>query len=109
VSVRNRAALPNYTHPLVGRGCHWLDKDGRVTWQGWVIADLRDGYFLIQLAEWLAGEGTQQVVVHLSEMALKATTGYAIKGGIVFYSDPEEMNAYYNAVLSKIPKPGGGK
>lgn len=105
MNMRNRTAPPSYTHPLIGRGCHWLDKDGRVTWQGWVIANLHDGYFLIQLAEWITGQAAQQVVVHLSEMALKASTGYATKGGIVFYTDAAEMKAYYDAVLSKIPKP----
>lgn len=105
MSIRNRAAPPNYTHPLVGRGCHWLDKDGRVTWQGCVAANLHDGYFLIQLTDLVTGAITQQVAVNLSEMALKAAAGYTTKGGIVFYSDPAEMKAYYDAVLSKIPKP----
>lgn len=105
MSIRNRAAPPNYAHPLIGRGCHWLDKDGRATYQGEVIADLHDGYFLIQLAEWVAGEDSQQVIVHLSEMALKASTGYATYGGIVFYPNVQERNAYYYAVLSKKPKP----
>jgi hypothetical protein len=105
VSIRNRAAPPSYVNPLVGRGCHWLDKDGRATYQGEVIANLHDGYFLIQLAEWVAGEDSQQVIVHLSEMALKAATGFATHDGIVFYTDPEQRNAYYEAVLSKKPKP----
>lgn len=105
MSIRNRAAPPNYANPLIGRGCHWLDKDGRVTWQGEVIANLHDGYFLIQLADWLAGEDSQQVVVNLSEMALKAAAGYTTKGGIVFYPNAQERDAYYKAVLSKIPKP----
>jgi hypothetical protein len=105
VSIRTRTAPPSYTHPLIGRGCHWLDKDGRVTWQGCVLADLHDGYFLIQLSEWLVGQATQQVIVNLSEMALKAAAGYATKGGIVFYTNAAEAKAYYDAVLSKIPKP----
>jgi hypothetical protein len=105
VSIRTRVAPQNYTHPLIGRGCHWLDKDGRVTWQGCVLANLHDGYFLVQLTDlttWVTG---QQVVVNLSEMALKASTGYATKGGIVFYANTQEAKAYYDTVLSNIPKP----
>ena len=40
--VRNRVTPPTYTHPLVGRGCHLLDKDGKPQWQGWVVASLGD-------------------------------------------------------------------
>ena len=105
MSIRNRAAPPSYAHPLIGRGCHWLDKDGRVTWQGWVIADLDDDYFLIQLVDLVTGVASLQVIVNLSEMALKAAAGYTTKGGIVFYTSAQEAKAYYDNVLSKIPKP----
>jgi hypothetical protein len=105
VSIRNRAAPPSYTNPLIGRGCHWLDSAGRVTWQGCVLANLHDGYFLVQLTDLTTGVTGQQVVVHLSEMALKASTGYATKGGIVFYANTQDAKAYYDTVLSKIPKP----
>jgi hypothetical protein len=105
MNMRNRTAPPNYAHPLVGRGCHWLDSAGRATWQGCVAANLNDGYFLIQLTDWVTGTASQEVIVNLSELALKAAAGYSTKGGIVFYASVQEAKAYYDAVLSKIPKP----
>lgn len=103
--MRSRTPVQPQVHPLIGRGCHWLDSAGRVTWQGCVLANLHDGFFLIQLTDLVTGVASQQVIVDLSEMALKAAAGYTTKGGIVFYTNQAEMKAYYDAVLSKIPKP----
>jgi len=98
---RNRPPAPSKAEPgLVGRGFHLLDEDDCPRWQGKVIADLGDGYFLLELAGWFDGEATQQIVMHLSEFALtRGDDGFSTKGRFVFYQTVEAMVDYYQRVL----------
>lgn len=44
-------------------------KDGKLIWQGYVVAEQTDGFFLVQLFEWVMGEPSVQKVMHLRDMA----------------------------------------
>lgn len=59
-------------------------KNGELEWQGYVVAQQGDGYFLVQLFEWVMGEPSTQKVVHLGAMA-----------DWEFYNSAEEMNDAY--------------
>lgn len=56
-------------------------KDGKVVWQGYVIAEAKDGYFLVQLFEWVMGEPSCQKLVRVDTML-----------GWDFYDTAQEMN-----------------
>jgi hypothetical protein len=85
-------------HPLVGRALHSYSPDGDTRWQGVVEADLGDGYLLLQLFEWMMGGNSQQIVVHISDMAHRASDGFSIKNRFAFYKTPEDMNDHYERV-----------
>ena len=59
-------------------------KDGEISWQGYVVAEQSDGYYLVQLFEWVLGEPSTQKVVHIGSMA-----------DWEFYSSSDEMNDAY--------------
>jgi hypothetical protein len=84
--------------PLVGRAFHSYGPDGDTRWQGVVEDDLGDGYFLLQLFEWLMGGTSQQIVVHISDMAHRASDGFSIKSRFAFYKTLEDMNDHYERV-----------
>jgi hypothetical protein len=96
-NVANKTNTDEAISPLAGRGMHWLDEEGKVQWQGKVVGDLGGGNYLIQLFGWIAGEPTQQIIVNISELAV---TTRSTKGRAVFYNSTEEMNEYYEQVLS---------
>jgi len=89
------------SHPLVGRGFHSFDVEDRVRWQGKVLADMGDGYFLLQLMEWFVGEETYQVIVHISALNHTPADAFSRKERFVFYDTLEDMNAYYYTRLAK--------
>jgi len=53
---------------LEGKFFHTF-KDGELQWQGYIVAEQRDGYYLVQLFEWVLGEPSTQKVVHIGSMA----------------------------------------
>ncbi|MDF0673749.1 MAG: GIY-YIG nuclease family protein [Nitrospira sp.] len=53
---------------LVGKFFHSF-KDGKICWQGYIVADQADGYYLVQLFEWVLGDPSVQKVIHLGQMA----------------------------------------
>jgi len=68
--------------PLVGRWFHSFDANGRVHWQGQVVAVLAGEMFLVERYDWLFGTRSTAVLVPLSRMA-----------GWAFYRTRDEMNA----------------
>lgn len=68
---------------LVGKFFHTF-KDSKVQWQGYVISEPRDGFFLVQLFDWLMGEPSCQKLVRIEEML-----------SWDFYDTAEEMNDTY--------------
>ncbi len=69
---------------LEGKFFHSFHPDGEILWQGYVIAEQADGYYLVHLFEWMLGEPSVQKVVHLGEMA-----------DWELYDSAEEMNDAY--------------
>lgn len=65
-------------HPLVGRAFHTLHEDGGWNWQGLVIADCGDGYFLVQLFDWIAGHASTQHVLSLAAMTATHANGVPV-------------------------------
>lgn len=53
---------------LVGKWFHSM-RDGRINWQGKVLADVSDGMVLIQLFSFLDGEPTQQQIQPIAGMS----------------------------------------
>lgn len=68
---------------LEGKFFHSV-RDGKIKWQGYVMAEQADGYYLVQLFEWLMGEPSIQKVVHIGAMS-----------DWEFYSSADEMNEAY--------------
>src|SRR5262245_46386459 len=62
-------------HPLVGRGFHTQHDNFKTEWQGEVIADLGQGYFMVQLFEWFVGGASTQHVLHLSDFSARHENG----------------------------------
>src|SRR5262245_16334055 len=91
---------------LVGRAFHTtLPKtNGTGTrWQGEVIADLGDGYYLAQLFEWFMGSASTQHVFHIGEFA-KTHPGEHHKV-FRFFETVMQMNDYYEAHRHSEMKP----
>ena len=65
-------------------------KDGHVVWQGYVISEPTDGYFLVQLFEWVIGEPSTQKLVRIDTML-----------DWDFYDTAEEMNEAYQTKWAK--------
>lgn len=67
-------------------------KDNEIKWQGYIISQPVEGYFLLQLFEWVLGEPSVQKLVHVAMM-----TGWD------FYDSADEMN---DAFERRTGKPG---
>lgn len=66
-------------------------KEKKVGWQGCVISEVRDGFFLVQLFEWITGTPSCQKLVRIEEMV-----------GWDFYDTEKEMkNTYQNKWANK--------
>ncbi|MGE4419997.1 MAG: GIY-YIG nuclease family protein [Sulfurimonas sp.] len=73
------------TKSLDGKFFHTF-KNNQVEWQGYIISEPKDGFFLIQLFDWILGEPSNQKLVSINDML-----------SWNFYDSVEEMNdAYYN-------------
>jgi hypothetical protein len=84
-------------HPLVGRAFHSFNAKDQIRWQGEVLADMGDGYFLLQLMEWMGGEETYQVIIHISAFSHVPSDDFSRKNRFVFYDTAEDRNNYYYA------------
>jgi hypothetical protein len=54
--------------PLVGKYFHSIE-DGKVKWQGKVVAELPGDRYLVQLFSWLSGDSTNREIINLGDMA----------------------------------------
>jgi hypothetical protein len=68
-------------------------KNGKIEWQGYVVAAQADGYYLVQLFEWVLGEPSIQKVVHIGAMS-----------DWEFYSSDDEMNDAYERRTGRSEK-----
>lgn len=57
--MKNNALIGKYFHTFKG---------DELRWQGQVSAELGEGYFLVQLFDWLVGQPNNMKVVHLGNM-----------------------------------------
>lgn len=64
-----KAAKTPLGEPLVGNYFHSLNKDGLVEMQGVVIGNPEPGWYLLQLFDWLVGEGHLRMLMRLEGMA----------------------------------------
>lgn len=76
------------SHPLVSRFFHSFDNDGIVKWQGHIEESCGDGFFLVQLFEWITGSPSDMKLVHMQSMSEWS-----------FYESAEEMNDVFNRRL----------
>jgi len=57
------------TNSLVGHFFHSVDPEtGKVQWQGVVVGNPEEGWYLLQLFDWLVGEPSVRRLVYISEM-----------------------------------------
>ncbi len=68
---------------LEGKFFHSFEND-KVKWQGYVVSEPKDGYFLVQLFDWLMGDLSDQKLVKLDDMV-----------GWSFYDSNEDMIENY--------------
>jgi len=74
---------------LAGKFFHSF-KEKQVEWQGYVISEPREGFFLVQLFEWAMGEPSCQKLVRIDDML-----------GWDFYDTAEEINDTYERRWAK--------
>lgn len=80
-------------HPLVGQFFHSLNH-GVVEYQGRVLAEVVDGFFIIMTYSWLDGAPYKKMVVHIQAM-----------GDWFLYDTADEMReSYENGPASAIKK-----
>lgn len=78
------------TRSLDGKFFHTF-VDNQVEWQGYIISEPKDSFFLVQLFDWILGEPSNQKLVSINDML-----------SWNFYDSVEEMNdAYYNKYRQK--------
>jgi hypothetical protein len=76
---------------LMGRGFHTINNEGDTNWQGEIIAELGDGYYLAQLFDWFGGHASTQYIFHINELSSKTPDG---KPRFRFFTDMSEANSY---------------
>ena len=74
--------------PLVGKWFHVFDKN-ELTWQGQIIAEV-NGFYLVQLYDWIMGEPTIQKLADLKNMVYWN-----------FYDTVEDMRENYERIERK--------
>lgn len=74
-------------HPLVEKYFHTFNDEREVIYQGRIINELGDGYFLTQLYEWFFGDSSCQRIFHISEM-----------NNWQLYENQESMKYFYEEV-----------
>lgn len=53
---------------LEGHHFHSLGTDGKIEWQGYVVAQVQPGWFMVQLYSWLDGRQTNRKLVPFEKM-----------------------------------------
>lgn len=71
-------------HRLVGSFFHSKTDEGKIQWQGCVVAEPSAGYYLVELFSWVMGESTEQRLIRIEDMAEWS-----------FYDDAKWMNNAY--------------
>lgn len=76
-------------NPLVGRFFHSIKlcdicQRERIHWQGYILGELPNNWYLVQLFSWVVGEPTTQHLVQFQDMSLWW-----------FYDNSEDMNFQY--------------
>jgi len=63
---------------LEGKFFHSFEEDRSVKWQGWIIAQVKDGIYLIDRFEWITGgrSFTGKVLVPIEQMLREQWTFY---------------------------------
>lgn len=80
-------------HPFIDRGFLTIKPEGDSQYQGRIIAEIGDGFFVAQLYEWFMGVATRQYVYHVSEFAESHENG---EKKFKFFDSDEHRNSYYN-------------
>lgn len=76
------------THPLINKFFHSFHADGTLNWQGHIEESCGDGFFLVQLFEWISGSPSNMKLVHIQSM-----------DEWNLYNSAEEMNEEFNRKL----------
>lgn len=79
---------------LLGRFFHSLGEDGKIEWQGSVLANPFQDWYLVQLFSWLDGNPNVQRLVRIEDMK-----------SWLFYEDTETMQYSYEHGVARA----GGK
>lgn len=66
--------------------------DKELEWQGQILHDLEDGYYLVLLYDWLIGAPSSQKIVHLSEMK-----GWNLYDDADYWKDEGERRSRYES------------
>jgi hypothetical protein len=74
---------------LVGKFFHTF-KNSELEWQGYVVSEPSEGYFLVQLFEWIMGEPSCQKLVRIDDMV-----------GWDLYDTVDDMNDAYQRKWAK--------
>jgi hypothetical protein len=67
-SARQRRRALKTKSPLVGKFFHSLNEQGKIQWQGCILAEPRTGWYLVQLFEWAMGEPSNQQLIAFKQM-----------------------------------------
>jgi len=70
----------SYNAGLVGMWFHSINLKGKIEWQGLIMAQLQEGYYLIRTFDWIIGLNYTDRIIHIRRMARWE-----------FYSNNEEM------------------
>lgn len=79
---------PTVINDLVGSHFHSVNEKNEINWQGYVLSHVYDGYYLVQLYEWMFGSANVRRVVSIVEMK-----------SWLFYESAEQMkDSYENGI-----------
>lgn len=89
-------ATPDWAN-LEGKFFHTFCEGGRVASQGQVIGSLGDGYYMVELYDFIVGHAafTGHQIHHISEMDGRAQGRYAMTRAWAWYSSDEFMRDAY--------------
>jgi hypothetical protein len=88
ININKMKIKENSNNPLVGKWFHVFDKN-ELTWQGQIIAEV-NGFYLVQLYDWVMGEATVQKIADLQNMVYWN-----------FYDTAEDMRENYERIERK--------
>lgn len=96
--IARKMQFVNGSHPvasnaLTGKFFHSINQKGYIEWQGYVVGGIQDGFYLVQLFEWMMGEQNICYIVHFTEML-----------GWFFYKTADQMTYSYDYGVAKRHK-----